>query len=302
MSGSVYAVLPALARFDQIPQLKRRLARADALKPGARHELAVGDGFQWPGDSLPVAALIREHVVHDAGEHVWLCADLAHCEPDMTGVRVLAIGSLTLTAADAEALAAPLRPLFGDSGMPLETTLPSRWHLRLPADAPLPQMEAPGDVLGDDLARHLPEGAAGRRWRQILNETQIVLHQHALNRQRAQQGQSTVNSLWLWGAGRLPAWVKANVAVAYGDDLLLAALADKAGVPLQPLDALPTTQPLPHDVLLDLGGSTDPAACSELLLGLLDGKQADALTLHFAGGERWRLTRAQRWRFWRHAA
>src|SRR5699024_12057764 len=85
MSATVHVLLPALARFESLDGFARRLARADRLPPGAANELAAGDCFHWPGDGFPAAALVREHVAHDAGEDAWLCADLAHVKPDMTG-------------------------------------------------------------------------------------------------------------------------------------------------------------------------------------------------------------------------
>ncbi|HET6587258.1 MAG TPA: phosphoglycerate mutase [Oleiagrimonas sp.] len=300
--NTLHALLPSLARFDSLPVMQRMLARGDSLTPGATGEQAISSYFDWPGTTLPVAALVREHLAGDAGDAVWLCADLAHIQPDMTGARILACGSLDVDPAEAEALAKPLRPWFGDSGLRLEITTPARWHLRLPSGAILPAFDSPGDVLGDDLIRHLPEGDAGRRWRQLINETQILLHQHPLNRQRQQQGRMTVNSLWLWGGGSLPMWIKSDLQRVYADDLLPVSLARRAGVEVLPLEAFDDNRRLAGDTLLDLGRSGAPEGCADMLFGMLRQRRIHSLVLHFAGGERWRITRGQRWRFWRRGA
>ncbi len=299
--STLQVLLPPLSRFESLPEVAHRLARADALPDGASGELAASDSFHWPGADLPVAALMREQSVGDAGDAVWLSADPAHVKPDMTGARMLACGSLDITADEAEALSAPLRPLFGDSGMRLETTSPSRWHVRLTANSPLPPFSHPGDVLGDDLANHLPEGDDGRRWRQLFNEVQILLHQNPVNRQREQRGQIPVNALWFWGGGRLPAWIKSDVRQVYADDRLPRVLARQAGIGAQALQAFDAGERLASDTLLDLGRSGSPQACSDMVFGMLQKRRVDALILHFAGGERWRMTRGQRWRFWRRA-
>lgn len=299
MSPTVYVLLPSLTRFDALDDFKRRLVRADTLEPGADNELAISHCFHWPGDALPAAALMREHLAHDAGDQVWMCADLAHVKPDMTGARMLACGSLDVSADEAGALARSLRPLFADDGMILETTSPARWHVRLPAQVSVPPLDPPGEVLGDDLIRHLPEGDTGKRWRQLLNETQVVLHQHPVNQTRAGRGKPAVNSLWLWGAGRLPGRVESDVQCVYGDDLLLASLATYAGVTHHPLTEFRMDRPVTVDTLLDLGQSHAPEACRDLLFGLVDGKRTDTLIVHFASGERYRLRRGQRWRLWR---
>ncbi|MGZ7354524.1 hypothetical protein ACXWRX_09325, partial [Streptococcus pyogenes] len=75
---------------------------------------------------------------------------------------------------------------------------------------------------------HLPQGPQGRRWRVLINEAQVLLHQHPLNAERRAKGLPPVNSLWLWGAGRLPAQVRGAFEGVIGDDLLLAALARRA--------------------------------------------------------------------------
>lgn len=299
MSATVHVLLPALARFESLNGFRQRLARADRLAPGAANELAAGDCFHWAGDGLPVAALMREHVVHDAGGDVWMCADLAHVKPDMTGARMLACGDLDVGSDEADAMVASLQPLFADSGLQLQATLPSRWHVRVPADVAVPPMDPPAAVLGDDLIDHLPEGGAGKSWRQLLNETQIVLHQHPVNQARGGQGKPALNSLWFWGAGRLPEQVESDVERVFGDDLLLTALASRAGVAAHPLTEFRTDEKVTVDTLLDLGRSGDPDACRELLIELLDGKRAAALVLHFASGERFVLRRSQRWRLWR---
>ena len=83
-----------------------------------------------------------------------------------------------------------LRPLFGDSGMPIDAPRPARWYLRLMREAKLPSMASPEEALGADLFDHLPEGQEGRRWRALLSEAQVALHQHPLNAQRAGGGQA----------------------------------------------------------------------------------------------------------------
>lgn len=297
--STLRVLLPPMARFGALPDVQRRLLRGDRLDDGAASELAASSYFKRPGTTLPVASLVREHLAGDAGDAVWICADLAHVKPDMTGARMLACGSLDISRDEAQSLAAPLRPLFGDSGMRLETTTPTRWHLRLPSGSPLPTFDSPGEALGDDLIQHLPEGDAGRRWRQLFNETQILLHQHPLNQQRQQRGQMTANSLWLWGGGSLPTWVKSELQLMYADDLVPVSLASRAGIDVHPLEAFDANRRLASDTLLDLGRSGSPEACADMLFGMLQRRLVDILILHFAGGERWRITRGQHWRFWR---
>ncbi|MFI4959690.1 MAG: phosphoglycerate mutase, partial [Lysobacterales bacterium] len=221
--------LPALAHVEPDLPLREWLSRADRLTDGHAGYLGgLGDYFHGIGADLPAAAMTREFLAGDAGDAIWLSADPAWIQPDMNGVRLLACGQLQLSMDEALALAEPLKPVFDEAGLQLEISTPDRWHLKLPADTALPSFAAPDQALGEDLSQHLPAGAEGRRWRLLLNEIQVLLHQHPLNAQRRAHGLAPVNSLWLWGGGSLPDPLKSSLHGVISDDLLLRALARRA--------------------------------------------------------------------------
>ena len=293
--------LPALPHFEPTHPLREWLVRADHLPDGTAGYLAgLSDYFPGAGDPLPAAALTRDLIAGDADGASWLSADPAWVQPDLTGARLLACGQWNLTMDDAQALAAPLKPVFGDAGMLLEVGHPDRWHLRLPPGTPLPVFAAPEQALGEDLSQHLPTGADGRRWRVLLNEVQVILHQHPLNAARRAQGLAPINSVWFWGGGSLPSLMKSLLGGVVSDDLLLQALAQRAGVPCRA--RTPETvaaagsadlidwQDLPANDLADTWWSTLQAVL-----------EREPVILHFASGERWLRKPSHRWRFWRGA-
>lgn len=291
--------LPALARFTPDHPLHRALRRADRLPDGPRGYLeGLSHYFSTRSRPLPAAALLRQHLAGDAGDAVWLSADPAWVQAEMNGARLLACGQLGLSMDEAQALAAPLRPVLGDAGMGLEVTTPDRWQLRLADGSPLPPFAAPEQALGEDLFQHLPQGTEGRRWRVLINELQVLLHQHPLNAERRAKGLPPVNSLWLWGGGTLPTAVTARVAGVIGDDPLLLALAAQAGVP-----ATPRSMPVVADAaagrlvdLQDLPVAEIEQAWWPTLQALLARRPVQ---LDFASGERWLHKPLHRWRFWR---
>jgi hypothetical protein len=294
--------LPALPRFDPAHPLRQLLARADRLDAGPQGYLAGLDGyFRSDVRPLPAAALTRELLVGDAQDAVWLSADPAWVQPDLNGVRLLACGQLQLGDEEAHALARKLKPVFGDAGMLLEVSTPDRWHLRLPPGSPVPEFAAPEQALGEDLLQHLPQGPDGRRWRVLLNEVQVLLHQDPLNAQRRVAGLPPVNSLWLWGGGRLPAQVRSGFGGVIGDDPLLRALAARAKslhLPRAP-DHVAAARPGWLVDLQDLPAE-EIAVAWWSTIELLARQQP--LCLSFASGERWLWKPWQRWRFWRGAA
>jgi 2,3-bisphosphoglycerate-independent phosphoglycerate mutase len=66
------------------------------------------------------------------------------------------------------------------------------------------QTTPPHDITGQDIKEYLPKGEAGGRLRLITGEAQIVLKQHAVNKNKRSQGKSEANSIWLWGQGKAP--------------------------------------------------------------------------------------------------
>jgi hypothetical protein len=295
------AWLPALAHFDPAHPVLAGLQRADRLPDGRRGFLAgLGDHFHGADNALAAAAITREFLAGDAGQYLWLCADPAWVQPDLNGVRLLACGQLQVDAEEAEALAAPLREVFAEAGMQLEISTPDHWHLRLPVDTFLPAFAAPEQALGEDLSQHLPQGEPGKRWRRLLNDIQVLLHQHPRNAQRRAHGLAPINSLWLWGGGTLPLPMRSELQGVISNDLLMRALAARAGVPCHHR-VEGVVQSATSGWLLDLQDLPANEITASWWPALHDLFARQPLQLHFASGERWLHKPWHRWRIWRGA-
>ena len=311
MARAVF-LLPAWSSFGRqglSPELAKAFGRADASAPGdggsdaqlMRHFIAT------PALWAP-AAVTRQVDVADAAGAAWLRADPAHVRPEMTGARLLGIGErLSLSQDDVDALLPALKPVFGDSGFALDAPTPTRWYLRLLREAKYPQFSAPDAALGEDLLDHQPDGPEGRRWRALLNDIQIVLHNHPWNAQRAERGLVPINALWVWGGGVLPDRIAAEVRHAYGEDDLLQALVSLAGGEAHQLPReFGGASPAGSDAALyDLRRFRDFAALQrDWLLPAFRALRAgglESLALDAADGTQLRLAAGQRWRFWRGA-
>lgn len=292
-------LLPPRSRLAGVASLPGLLGRGDRLPDQVPGLVAVlADTFAMPMVSMPVAALLREAHAHDAGHGPWLCADPAYVQAEPAGARLMACGALGLSMQEAEALARPLRPLLGDAGLLLETTLPDRWQLRLAQGRPLPAFAAAEQVLGTHLLEHLPQGPEGRSWRALFNEIQMVLHQHPRNRERIAQGLPPVNALWFWGGGALPPRPRTTLGGVVSSDPLAQALAVHAGVRVL---ADPGDVPEATDALIDLGALPAERIGAWLDRAVAALRAVDVLRLAFVDGARWHITRGQRWRFWRRA-
>ena len=309
-AGDLTLLLPARDRLrvgERLPPLLARvLGKGDALeagKPGREAQLMRA--FDVLPRRIPVAPITRQQDAGDGNYGVWLRADPAHVRADMSRARMLACGEFGISSEEAEQFISVLRPLFGDAGFPISAPVPSRWYLMVPAQSQLPTFAAPDDVLGDDLHQHMPEGDLGKRWRHLMNEAQVALHQHPLNQARTAAGKLPVNSLWFWGAGALPDHVRAPGMLMASNDLLCRGLVDLANarcVDVESVEASTAQRPTHVDLLhlRDVAEIESPWLPSAI--AQLSGSQHSQLVLDFADGHRVGWRRAHRWRLLRRAA
>ena len=300
-------LLPARERFGGqrlSPQTARALGRADRRDGIAGARAQLRRHFTLIPDHWPLAAVTRQADAGDAAGATWLRADPAHVRAGINGATLLACGDgVGLAPEETAALLQPLRPLFGDAGFPIDAPRPGRWYLRMAREAKPPVFTEPSDALGSDVFEHLPEGDAGRRWRSLLSEAEVILHNHPLNIRRAAEGRLAVNSLWFWGAGVLPDHVSARRARLQSDDEVARALAHGGTA----VEALPGQYGhADGEVLVDLRALRDLAhidrdwlqpALQDVASGRLDGLELDLADGHIIGFER-----RQRWRVWRRSS
>lgn len=271
------------------------LGRADVLfrAEGERNQLLRHFDI-LPKGEWPMAAIGRQADAGDAGDNTWLRADPCHVRPDISGVRLLAWGNLGITAEDAEDFLQPLRQLFGDIGLEISAPEPERWYLKLPPEASFPAFSLPSEGLGEDLLAHLPQGPEAQRWRVLITEAQVILHNHPRNTTRIAAGLPAVNSLWFWGGGTLPQSVHCKAAAVVGDEHELRALAALAGSRNCPADDGST--------LIDLRQHREWARLERGEVGeALRGwrQRYDSLTLDFADGAAFKIAAGQSWRLLR---
>lgn len=281
------------------------LARGDRLPDQpAGDESLLRSVFEFDGP-LAVAALTRQLDVGDAGDAQWLRADPAWVRADMMTARMFAHGELGLSSQEIAALAPDLAALFVDHGLVFDAPTPTRWYSRCPDDVQLPTFADPAEAIGDDLKLHLPQGPAGKRWRVLTNDLQILLHNHPVNERRVARGAAAVNSVWLWGGGRVPSQVRTQATSIRSDDVIVRALAKLAGE--RDLPSVHHVGDLVADdaqTVIDLRHHRDESLRSSLAAIAADSlkRRGTLFELRLASGERIRYRPYHRWRIWRSEA
>lgn len=322
--NSLHLVLSLPIRLEQALEAAGRAAPSLMALLGRGAPLAAGPGLtaigcqafgiarqqDWP--LAPISALADGLAPGDA---YWLRLDPAHLEVGMGGLMLRAADTLGLAGAEAAALVASLNRNWAGEGLELAAPTPTRWYLRLPAPpeistTPLDQ------VTGEYLTPHLPRGRDARRLMAMVNEAQMLLHDHAVNRAREDAGLPPVNGLWLWGGGILPA-MHPRLDLAASDAPEVRALATAAGVDARPSpcrleelrdagrfrNALATLAPSPEDYdLAAYLAKLERGWFKPMLRGLALGRMRSArLDLLAGAGQAAALTPARAWRFWRRA-
>lgn len=278
------AVAKVLGRADKLP----------TLSEGAQAQIERHVSM-LPRGNWPFAALTRQLETKDAELNAWLRADPAHVRAEMGVVRLLACGELGLSQDEVDELIKPLKILFGDIGFPLSAPHPARWYLMLPKESRLPAFPSPDEAIGADIFSRFPTDDSAKRWRALLNEAQITLHNHPLNAERIRKGLLPVNSLYFWGGGTLPDQVKFHASRVMSDDFILKSLIHHAGIGNEQNDGGSVLQDLRHlrDWSLFERGHLLPA------LTALKNKQLASIVLDFSDGTIHEINASQKWRFWR---
>ena len=155
----------------------------------------------------------------DGGEperHFWLRADPVHLRLVRDQLVLADSTVFEISRGEAEALVETLNRHFAGELLfyPMH---PERWYAR-PAHWPanlqahlLPGIAGRIDfettplaaARGSGITAHLPTGPAAARFQVLMNEAQMLLHEHPVNLEREARGALPVNSVWFWGGGTI---------------------------------------------------------------------------------------------------
>jgi hypothetical protein len=209
-----------------------RLGRCLAGPPQSS-ESALARAFDLDEDSFPVAPLRRlGELDTDDTEGEWICADPVHLHFARERMLLADAGDLALDPTETKALIDAINAHFTDLEAELlrfEARSPQRWYLRLKSP-PRARFKPLNEAIGRPVENFLPQGDDEQRWCRLINECQILLHNHPVNQARRAQGRPTINSLWFWGPGHLPRRTAAPAPVICTDDPLARGLARAAGM------------------------------------------------------------------------
>ena len=305
-----------VTRGLELPALHALLGRGRrARRPALPPERWLCEAFGLQAEELPFGALRLLGEGVDPGADAWLCADPVHLRFSRDTLVVGGAAELDLAGHEAAQLAAAMNEHLAEFGEFLAPH-PRRWYLRMKR-VPRIATQDPSAVTGRTLEPFLPQGEEARAWRHLINEAQVLLHNHPVNAAREAEGRATANSLWPWGAGPLPPVAAAPAAHIHADPPLAHGLAKLAGVPVTPVPdrfdaAVPQSLTLLEDLAeaaqcLDAASWRSGLAALEArwfapLLAALKARRTHGLRLTALGDDAIvdvTLDAGDLWQFWR---
>jgi hypothetical protein len=307
---------PWSSGLSGLPSLHRLLARAQATQRSAEHfpalllsHFGVQRQSDWPAAPFSLLA--------DGGEPAgafWLRADPVHL---LTQQGQLVLAHTQLSAQESAWLAESVASHLAADGLTLLAPRPQRWYLRSPRELRL--HTTPADLAaGRSVDALLPAGCDALLAHRWSTEIQMLLHEHPANAAREARGEPPVNSVWLWGAGRLTRPSADPTRHVWADDALVRglALASQSMLHSQPQSAeawLEAAQPGEHWIIIELGGrpqiwraqgqQLERAWFAPLLAALAARRVREVALAILSGGQalRFRVACGDLWKLWRRS-
>lgn len=282
--------LPGLPR-----QLARRLGEASVLATGIPppQQLFRLCGLPWHADRPATAALTWLGDGGDSADRGLLQADPVRFVADRDRLLLL---PLDPAGFDSKRYLMAFNDHFAGEGIRLTASPRGRWFLDLGDRAP-PTTSSLDAAMGGDVHDSLPQGPDAAWWRSLLNETQMLFHQVALQAPESEGMAATGYGIWLHGGGELPVRREAPaIGKIRAADGLAAGLALHCGIELRHDTSVAARNEL---VAADLNGRGDWEPVQQLVEQCCRDRQAWSLTLPDGRVFGWRPW--HRWRVWRGA-
>jgi hypothetical protein len=241
----------------------------------------------------------------------WARAEPAHLLTAIDHLQLAAPVPLPLEASESGLLLETLNAHLAGTGFELRALADGGWLCRCPEGLECETVD-PLDAFGRNLRELLPSGRDAVRVRSLVNELQMLLHEHPVNERRAARGLPIVNSVWLWGIGTAREPTATVTGDLLTDDAWLAALWRRHGGRVRSvteLDRVLAEEGTPVRVAAVVGRDGRPALDALQALeafvfapvrAALAASRVSRVSLH-VGRRALDLTPSVRWAFWRRA-
>lgn len=159
-----------------------------------------------------------------------------HLKADMHNAIVVPIGSSRDSDSEINIIINDLKELF-KVDCNIEKIQNNLYLMHLKQCKPAQHYPHYLSIIGRKANPFIEQSKQALPWYKLMNEMQMFMHQHDINRKRLESDLLPINSLWFWGAGDLSTLNK-KLVHWYCDDELLMQFAEVAGINCTKLDEI----------------------------------------------------------------
>tara|TARA_R110002096_G_scaffold163266_1_gene330652 strand:+ start:2129 stop:3100 length:972 start_codon:yes stop_codon:yes gene_type:complete len=292
----------------QDKSLRAWLSQSDLSFDASRREslasIVTELGMPYPDQGL--AALRMWGQTGDRPANWIAAADPVYLEPRLDHLCLHAFRRGDIASRDIRALIDYLQTtLEGDDQFGFTRLGP---HGYLSSPQPIATAAVSADVVDQDKPdEYLPDGDGADRFRNLVSEIEMALHDHDINQARQAGGLRPVNSLWLWGGGIAPQQATRPQPPLFSDDALSTGYWYSATAVAEPwLGSIEAC--LENSVagfVAQVPDDIETPVLETVLQGLRSALRADrlsGLTLLFRDGLRAHIRRSHALRVWRRTS
>jgi len=178
------------------------LARSDRLAGGVGYAEILFDLFKVPEASRVTTPFCWKALTGEAPKRWVMHADPVHLRADRDRLLLFDLPAGVVPPQEARHFAGAFNEHFSADGLTLHILAPAYWFIALDA-RPGARFTPLDRALDMPLDEAMPTGPEADRWRQLMNEVQMLFFQLPVNREREERGQLTVNGLWFSEPGRV---------------------------------------------------------------------------------------------------
>ncbi len=298
-----------LAGLESGSALSRLLAKGKVLQVEIALEAMLCQQFGLTEDGdFPIAAISAAADGLAVDNAYWLRAEPVHFEMQRDCFSLSEPAPLLVAPEHSMLMIASLNQHFVQDGLVFYIGQSGAWYLR--ADKVMQMTTSLPSVAMDKNVHHfMPQGVDSAKWKSILNEVQMLLHEHPANAMREINRELAVNSIWLSGGGVMPSFksLPYDVDLSLTDDVLNQGLAQWAKIPNQNapknLDEVLQKKSQHVRLQLPLNSQVDSVWFEPLFSGLKN-KQIEQITLNLGFYEKTLVAVIKpldAYKFWRKA-
>ena len=265
--------------------------------------MGIAKQVDWP---IAAVSLVGQSQVPD--KDYWLMAHPVHLVLQRDYFSLYPLALTVVSESELQALIALLNQHFNRDGLQFIASQSAKdgingFYLKL-SESPEISTTLPELAAGRDIRQHMPQGKGMAKWHGILNEIQMLLHDHAINQSREQNGLVPINSVWISGGGVHQIPQKPIKKTIVGKSALIRGLAlmNDLGV-MAMLESVSQLLSKEADILLEINESSDMqnfdfnSLITALRLG--DLKQINLYIEHQGQVLQANISRIDTFKFWR---